>query len=243
MAICPFARQVPAEVGGGTYVDAPWKIVHHKTIVISENAHALYSKKRSWPHFTVGPSGIQQHYDTEVSARSLENLGGGVETNRSRAVQIELVAAVGKPALPGSLAHLASLLRWIEETHKVPSVWPSGRPKQPKNDKDPGGHNRDKNNWLTVSGHYGHCHVPENAHWDPFYYDEEWAVVGAPADGADELSDEQRAALARIDQRAGNLERAMSDLHPEVPEAVNRLELAAARLETKVEQLRQRLGR
>lgn len=240
MAVCPFARQVPAEVAGGTYVDAPWKIVHHKTIVIAEDAHALYSKTRSWPHFTAGPSGIQQHYDTKVSARSLENLSGGVETNRSRAVQIELVAGVGKPAPPESLAHLSRLLRWIEETHKVPSVWPSGRPKQPENDKDPGGHNRDKNNWLTAPGHYGHCHVPENAHWDPFYYDEEWAVVGG-GNGDGELDEEQRAALARIDQRAENLERAMSDLHPEVPDMINRLELAAARLETKVEQLQRRL--
>lgn len=35
--------------------------------------------------------------------------------------------------------------------------------------KDPGGHNRDANTWDTVAGHYGHCHVPKNTHWDPGY--------------------------------------------------------------------------
>ena len=37
------------------------------------------------------------------------------------------------------------------------------------NGKDPGGHNRDAAVWDSQSGHYGHCHVPENTHWDPAY--------------------------------------------------------------------------
>ena len=38
-----------------------------------------------------------------------------------------------------------------------------------KNGKDPGGHKRDPLIWDTQGGHYGHCHVPENTHWDPAY--------------------------------------------------------------------------
>ena len=237
MALCPFARQVLANAPGGTYVEAPWKIVHHKTIGLSEDARGLYGGTRSWPHFTVGPSGVQQHYDTNISARALENRPGGVETNRSRAIQIELVAVVERPAPPSSLAHLARLLTWIERTHGVPAVWPSGRPKKPVNNQDPGGHNRSISNWLRASGHYGHCHVPENGHWDPFYYDEEWEVVSGRRGEEDELTEEERRALARIDQRVENLQGAMADIHPELARAVGGLEERATRLEAKVDEL------
>ena len=39
----------------------------------------------------------------------------------------------------------------------------------PANGNDPGHHNRSIENWTTRSGHYGHCHVPGNVHWDPAY--------------------------------------------------------------------------
>lgn len=176
MARYPNARQVPANRAGGRYINSPWKIIHHKTIGLGENG--LYDKTGSWPHFTVGPSGVQQHYDTEVAARALRNPPGGVETNSARAIQIELVAIIGRSADPRSLQHLTPLLRWLERTHGIPNEWPSGRPKQPTpQGRDPGGHNRNVHNWLNRSGHYGHCHVPENEHWDPFYYDVEWNTI------------------------------------------------------------------
>jgi len=42
---------------------------------------------------------------------------------------------------------------------------------------DPGGHNRDAQIWDTESGHYGHCHVPENTHWDPGYSPAEFDFI------------------------------------------------------------------
>jgi hypothetical protein len=69
------------------------------------------------------------------------------------------------------------LCRWIETTHRVPAVWPNGFPKPPNHGHDPGHHNRNEANWTTKGGHYGHCHVPVNTHWDPAYSEEEVEIV------------------------------------------------------------------
>jgi hypothetical protein len=75
------------------------------------------------------------------------------------------------------LKNVGRLCRWIESTHSVPVAWPNGFPNPPVNGKDPGHHNRNKLNWTTKGGHYGHCHVPVNVHWDPAYTAEEVAFV------------------------------------------------------------------
>jgi hypothetical protein len=56
-------------------------------------------------------------------------------------------------------------------------IWPAGVPRPAKNGRDPGGHNRDAQTWDEQSGHYGHCHVPENTHWDPGYSESELAFI------------------------------------------------------------------
>ena len=76
-----------------------------------------------------------------------------------------------------ALTQVARLCRWIEATHGVPRVWPAGVPRPAKNGHDPGGHNRDAPTWDGQSGHYGHCHVPENSHWDPGYSEKEVAFL------------------------------------------------------------------
>ena len=54
---------------------------------------------------------------------------------------------------------------------------PTVSPILPKNGHDPGHHNRNETNWRTKGGHYGHCHVPVNDHWDPAYTKEETDFV------------------------------------------------------------------
>jgi hypothetical protein len=44
----------------------------------------------------------------------------------------------------------------------IPDVFPMGTPA-----KTAGATKRDRNVWLTEGGHYGHCNVPGNDHWDP----------------------------------------------------------------------------
>lgn len=170
MARCPFAVWRPISGSSGPHAGGPFKIVHHTTEGSSAaGAMAAFAQKRSDPHFTVDGTTIFQHVDTAEGARALRNDPGGVQTNRDSAVQIELVGFAHLPKDRKALANVARLCRWIEATHGVPPVWPSGPPKPAKNGKDPGGHNRNAATWDSTSGHYGHCHVPENTHWDPAY--------------------------------------------------------------------------
>jgi N-acetylmuramoyl-L-alanine amidase len=178
MARCPFATWHPISGSSGPHVGGPFKIVHHTTEgSTAESALQAFAKNRSDPHFTVDATRIFQHIDTAEGARALRNEPGGVQTNRDSAVQIELVGFAHLPKDMRSLTQLARLCRWIEATHGVPRVWPAGVPRPAKNGHDPGGHNRDAPTWDGQSGHYGHCHVPENSHWDPGYSEQEVAFL------------------------------------------------------------------
>ncbi|MGE5723109.1 MAG: N-acetylmuramoyl-L-alanine amidase [Sphingomonadales bacterium] len=170
MARCPFAKWLPITGPVGNYVAGPYRIVHHTTEGVSaQGALDAFRKNRSDPHFTVDQQTIYQHIDTGLAARALRNLAGGVETNRLSAVQIEVVGTAAKPKPRATLENVARLCRWLEHTHAIPNEWPSGPPKPAINGKDPGGHNRNAQNWVRRGGHYGHSHVPENIHWDPGY--------------------------------------------------------------------------
>lgn len=178
MAKCPFAKWHPISGSVGSFVGGPTKIVHHTTEGGSAaGAFAAFKKNRSDPHFTVDATTIYQHIDTTQAGRALRNTGGGVETNRLGAIQIEVVGTATKPKPRAVLENVARLCRWIEKTHNIPATWPSGPPKPAVNGKDPGGHNRNAANWTSKGGHYGHCHVPENHHWDPAYTAEEAQFV------------------------------------------------------------------
>lgn len=170
MAKCPFAIWKPISGAVGSYVGGPFKIVHHTTEGSSANgAFNAFKTNGSDPHFTVDSTTIYQHIDTDMAARALKNLQGGVQTNKDSAIQIEVVGFAGHSKSQATLQNVAKLCRWIEKIHGVPRVWPNGFPKPAVNGGDPGGHNRNATNWDTKGGHYGHCHVPENTHWDPAY--------------------------------------------------------------------------
>lgn len=174
MARCPFAAWMPITGPSGPHLGGPYKIVHHTTEgSTAQGAFDAFLRNRSDPHFTVDASNIYQHVDTSMGARALRNETGGVQTNRDGAIQIELVAFAHLPKDVRALANVARLCRWLETTHQIPRDWPSGFPRPARNGRDPGGHNRDAATWDTKSGHYGHCHVPENTHWDPGYTAEE----------------------------------------------------------------------
>lgn len=189
MARCPFATWYPISGSSGAHVGGPYKIVHHTTEgPTAEGALKTFRIKRADPHFTVDANTIYQHIDTAEGARALRNDAGGVQTNRDSAVQIELIGFAHLPKDPKTLANVARLCRWIEQTHSVPRVWPNGPPRPAKNGKDPGEHNRNATTWDTQAGHYGHCHVPENTHWDPGYTADEVAfLMGTDFDAAGKL--------------------------------------------------------
>ena len=161
----------PISGGSGPHVGGPAKIVHHTTEGSkAKDAFDAFRINRSDPHFTVDETAIYQHIDTDIGARALKNLGGGVQTNRDSAIQIEVVGFAHRAKSKATLRNVAKLCRWIETTHGVANSWPNGYPKvATPAGKDPGGHNRDAATWDKTSGHYGHSQVPENSHWDPAY--------------------------------------------------------------------------
>ena len=175
---CPFAVWTPITGSSGSYLGGPFKIVHHTTEgSTAAGAMAAYRANRSDPHFTVDATTIYQHIDTNKAARSLRNDRGGVQTNRDSAIQIEMVAFAGRPKDRQTLENVARLCRWIEDTYGIPKVWPNGFPRPARNGRDPGRHNRNRRNWDDESGHYGHCHVPENTHWDPAYTQSDLSII------------------------------------------------------------------
>jgi hypothetical protein len=182
MAKCPFAVWKAFAGSPGGYTGGhPFKIVHHTTEGSSaDGAFAAYLNSTSIPHFTVDGMTIYQHVDTDEAASALKHPQGTTETNRSSAVQIELVGFAGGPKSAAGLQNMARLCRWIEATHGVPRVWPNGPPKPAVNGQDPGGHNRNQQNWDHLGGHYGHCHVPNNTHWDPAYTGADMSAVMEP---------------------------------------------------------------
>lgn len=206
MAICSFAIWRPISGSSGLHVGGPYKIVHHTTEgSTAQGAMNAFMQNRSDPHFTIDGSNIFQHIDTAEGARALRNESGGVQTNRDSAVQIELVGFAHLPKDPHALVNLARLCRWIESTHGVPKVWPSGFPLPAKNGHDPGGHIRDPKTWDGKGGHFGHCHVPENTHWDPGYTANEVAfIMAATFDANGKLTSPALPALAaKAARRAG----------------------------------------
>ncbi len=224
MAICPFAEQHTITGSSGKYTGGIFKIVHHTTEGGSaEGAFAAFKAHRSDPHFTVDANKIYQHIDTDVAARSLRNAAGGVETNRDRALQIEVVGFAGKTKNKATMKNLARLCRWLEETHHIPLVWPAGLPKPARNGKDPGGHVRSTEAWAK-GGHFGHCHVPENTHWDPAYTKTEAAyLMAARFDAAGKLINAQDPAVLALEQQPiamdGDAAFAIMDDHADVGDA------------------------
>jgi hypothetical protein len=203
VAKCPFAKWMPLPWSAGSYVGGPFKIVHHTTEgSTAAGAFDTYQHGHDIPHFTIDDHFIYQHLDTEVAARALAHPPGTVQTNKLSAIQFELVGFAGKPKSRTSLTNVGRLCRWIESTHGVPLDWPNGYPRPPVNGKDPGHHNRNEDNWKTKGGHYGHCHVPANSHWDPAYTAEEVAFVMAVPASDDVLEVAEKETLQTMSSRA-----------------------------------------
>src|SRR5215469_7327434 len=129
MARCPFAQWLPLPWSVGPYVTGPFKLVHHTTEgSTAAGAFNEYQNSHNIPHFTVDETTIYQHVDTDVAVTALAHPPGTVETNKSRAIQFELVAFAGQPKKRQSLWNAGRLCRWAEQQHGIPKDWPNGPP-------------------------------------------------------------------------------------------------------------------
>lgn len=201
MALCPFATWHPISGPSGSYTGGPARIVHHTTEgATARAAFQAFEQKKADPHFTVDHSTIYQHINSDVAARALRHPHGTPETNRLSAIQIEVVGFAGRPKDRQTLNNVARLCRWVEAQHNVPRVWPNGHPNPPKHGGDPGGHNRNMVNWQTKGGHYGHCHVPNNTHWDPAYTEDEVLfLMESEFDSAGQAMNEEHLSTTYLD--------------------------------------------
>lgn len=142
-------------------------VLHTTEGSTASGATSAYSKNNSWPHFTLSETAkVYQHLAINVAARALKNLAGGVETNRAHAIQIEIVGFAAKPATY-SVAQwdaLRNLMRWIEQNAGVKPEGPGRAFATKYGQKELRFTNAE---WYNFNGWCGHCHVPENDHWDP----------------------------------------------------------------------------
>jgi hypothetical protein len=141
--------------------------------------HRVLTSNRSEPHILYDPltDRLGQYFPLDRSARALAN-DGTRRTNGHGTVniQIEVVAQPDgftrywKPG-PNFRALLRAIRSW-----GIPDAWPAGRLSKSYADKV-------CRTWDAYSkaGHFGHCHVPGNDHWDPGPIDPQALFLIAPA--------------------------------------------------------------
>ncbi|MYY03068.1 MULTISPECIES: peptidoglycan-binding protein [unclassified Streptomyces] len=163
---------------------APGRVVWHTT----ESGHGdasftnvgkYLTSVASEPHILYDPTTdrLGQYGPLNQSARALKN-DGVTRTNRTGKVciQVEVLARAATPFTgywkPGP--NFKALMRAIR-SWGVPDSWPAGgcAPGAPRN----------RTTWATKGGHYGHCHVPGNDHWDPGAIDTSAILKAAPGTG------------------------------------------------------------
>jgi hypothetical protein len=116
----------------------------------------------------------RQHFRLGESARALVNAPGGVNTNTTNVVQIELVGtcAAGGPGLhwptapDWALAELAKFLRWLRASWGVQLTSTVRWEAYPGSYGLNNGERLSASAWLSYRGLLAHEHVPENDHGD-----------------------------------------------------------------------------
>lgn len=168
MPLYPAADKSVHGNSAGAYTGGPYKGVLHTTEgSTGSGAISAFQANNSWPHFLVDYVGkVWQFFDTNVAGRALVNLAGGVETNRDSAIQIEIVGFAAQPNShpQAQLDALNALMRWIEANTGVKAKGPG------RGFASAYGQNNLRFSfaeWDAFDGWCGHCHVPENDHWDP----------------------------------------------------------------------------
>jgi hypothetical protein len=162
----------------GSFSGGPRKGVLHTT---ETETWPGYDGGASAPHFTVNGTKVRQHFPISMPSRALQNVDGGVRTNRDGAIQIEIVCysdeviaedvgGIKVRELPAAtLDTIAGLMRWIEANAGVErKTLPAARWKRfPASFGVGNGVRMSKAEWDAFDGWCGHMHVPENVHGDP----------------------------------------------------------------------------
>lgn len=140
-----------------------------------------YSGGASAPTFTAKPNYTtrkldwRQHFPLNMSARALKNLSGGVNTNTTNVVQVELIGTSEKTG-PGmywaeapdwALQSLAEFIRFLNVEWGIPMVSTVKWVAYPASYGFNASQRLNGSDWLAYKGILGHQHVTENDHGDP----------------------------------------------------------------------------
>ncbi len=163
-----WAKRNVAPVTSGSYVEGRWKLLIHTTESYNFYPGSTYYGTHSWPHFTIERDGTTwQHIDMDIAARALKNLAGGVETNRSRVIQIENCAKSGDAKVLTD-AQVVANRRIAEVLHQQRGMelysLPAGVIGGSASVNAP--QRMSYAQWRAYSGICAHRHAPENEHWD-----------------------------------------------------------------------------
>lgn len=148
----------------GQFTGGGWKLVWHTTEGSSlQGAIDTLRARRSAPHFVIDPrtGRCVQTIPLNRAARCLQHIGPE-ETNRARAIQVEVVGfAAHSGEWPEShYRRLAMLALLIEHRVPIPRRMAAGLTfSNPRKLTGVG--------FVRAAGHLGHIHVPGNNHTDP----------------------------------------------------------------------------
>ena len=162
-------RVIPTARQGLSHLGVPWKIVLHTTEAYAYSpSTASYYGHQSWPHATITPGRIYQHFPLSKAVFTLKH-DFGPHTNRANAIQCEVTWRAENPDWPDDLLDkLADWIRWVQAQTGVPTQFAEMyRPgttlavtSSPIRMSGEG--------FVNFHGICGHSNVPGgNTHWDP----------------------------------------------------------------------------
>jgi hypothetical protein len=163
---------------GGTYYSSDGKLGPYRVVLHTTETEGVpgYEGGATAPHLTYDPRSREwfQHTSFLTAARALRNVIGGVQTNRERALQVEIVAysAGGIAAQsaardyvgdlsPEALGDIREFLIWTRDNFGVEMRWPEKQALSYAAANAPG-FRMTNEEWDAFGGVCGHQHVPEN---------------------------------------------------------------------------------
>lgn len=149
----------------------PVLVLHTTEGTSLAGARRTMTANRSMSHWLCDPAtgDFEQLVSTDVPARSLRNMAGGVETNNRRGVfQLEIVGQAHRVPTYNDDWY-RKLADWVIDLcgrHGIPRRFPhpfAGNDAYGLRGRVRMSHAQ----WMACTGIIGHQHVPENTHWDP----------------------------------------------------------------------------
>jgi LysM repeat protein len=155
---------------------------------------------------------LGQYGPLNQSGRALKN-DGSRRTNREGKVciQVEVLGRAAAPwtddfdpaKKPNFRKLIAAMRAW-----GIPDTWPAGKPVAKSSAAMP----RTRSTWQDKGGHYGHCHVPGNAHWDPGAIDTA-KVPGRESSSSDSVPTDSGSSSATYTVKKGDTLSAIAKAH------------------------------